>query len=51
MGTRPQEIPEIAEQCMDELVDRCQKYRTQAEEYRNDCIDGMLIVIMVSCII
>ncbi|KAL5484522.1 hypothetical protein EMCRGX_G021038 [Ephydatia muelleri] len=36
--TRPDQLKETFELCMDHLTQRCQSYRTQAEEYRNDCI-------------
>ena len=38
--TRPNEIQDTFENCIDSLILKCQKYRAQAEEYRNDCIDG-----------
>ena len=38
--TRPDEIQENFEACIDSLIMKCQLYRAQAEEYRNDCIEG-----------
>lgn len=38
--TRPDEIQESFEGCIDLLIMKCQFYRAQAEEYRNDCIEG-----------
>ena len=35
------QIADTFEQTMDSLIDRLQGYRKQAEEYRNQCIDGM----------
>ena len=33
---------------MDSFIERCHAYRIQAEEYRNDCIEGVWIRIYVS---
>lgn len=38
---RKDEIPDMFEQMMDIQIDRLHKYRIQAENYRNKCIDGM----------
>ena len=38
--TRPNEIQDSFEVCIDSLIAKCQKYRVQAEDYRNDCIEG-----------
>ena len=38
--TRPDQIHESFEDCIDSLIMKCQVYRAQAEEYRNDCIEG-----------
>ena len=38
--TRPNEIQDNFEACIDSLITKCQQYRVQAEEYRNDCIEG-----------
>ena len=40
-STRPDEIPETFELCMDSLIERLHSYQIQAEEYRRECIDGM----------
>ena len=40
LPTRPDEIQENFEACIDSLIMKCQLYRAQAEEYRNDCIEG-----------
>ena len=39
-STRPDEIPETFELCMDSLIERLHSYQIQAEEYRRECIDG-----------
>ena len=46
-STRPDEIPETFELCMDSLIERLHSYQIQAEEYRRECIDGKM---MLSCI-
>ena len=38
--TRPDQIQDSFEDCIDSLILKCQLYRAQAEEYRNDCIEG-----------
>ena len=47
VSTRLEEIPETFESCMDSLIERCHTYRTQAEEYRNDCIEGVCVCVCV----
>ena len=38
--TRPNDIHDGFEGCMDALINKSQGYRSQAEEYRNNCIEG-----------
>lgn len=38
--TRNGQIQDSIESCLDVLIERCQHYRQQAEDYRNQCIDG-----------
>ena len=49
VSTRLEEIPETFESCMDSLIERCHIYHTQAEEYRNDCIEGVWGVCVCVC--
>ncbi len=39
-STRPKDIHEALEDYMDTLIAKTQSYRSQAEEYRNNCIQG-----------
>ena len=38
--TRPQSIAGSCEEALDRLIDTCQTYRRQCEEYRNNAITG-----------
>lgn len=38
--TRPQSMADSCEEALDSLIDTCQAYRRQCEEYRNNAITG-----------
>ena len=38
--TRPQSMADSCEEALDGLIDTCQAYRRQCEEYRNNAITG-----------
>ncbi|XP_065918030.1 coiled-coil domain-containing protein 180-like isoform X2 [Dysidea avara] len=38
-STRPDDIPDTFETCMDSLIERLHSYQLQAEEYSRECID------------